>query len=50
MLYDLNSINHPNLMGARRSCGQYSIQIVNSTLKIKILTELLMHRSSLLYR
>ncbi len=23
MLYDLNSINHPNLMGARRSCGQY---------------------------
>jgi hypothetical protein len=23
MLYDFNSINHPNLMGARRSCGQY---------------------------
>jgi len=22
MLYDFNSINHPNLMGARRSCGQ----------------------------
>jgi hypothetical protein len=21
MLYDFNSINHPNLMGARRSCG-----------------------------
>ena len=24
MLYDFNSINHPNLMGARRSCGQLS--------------------------
>ena len=23
MLYDFNSINHPNLMGARRSCGQW---------------------------
>jgi hypothetical protein len=22
-LYDFNSINHPNLMGARRSCGQF---------------------------
>jgi hypothetical protein len=24
MLYDFNSINHPKLMGARRSCGQLS--------------------------
>ncbi len=23
MLYDFNSINHPNLMGARCSCGQF---------------------------
>jgi hypothetical protein len=29
MLYDFNSVNHPNLMGARRSCGQfYSITCV----------------------
>ncbi len=26
-LYDLNSINHPNLMGARRSCGQLGYEI-----------------------
>ena len=29
MLYDFNSMNHPNLMGARRSCGQF----LNSSLQ-----------------
>jgi hypothetical protein len=28
VLYDFNSINHPNLMGARRSCGQFYVQML----------------------
>ncbi len=31
MLYNL--INHPNLMGARRSCGQYSVNIFCASMR-----------------
>jgi hypothetical protein len=36
MLYDFNSINHPKLMGAHRSCGQLSFTINEPFLMYKV--------------